>query len=104
MADINTLSNQLDALTAAVKALDSKESGRYVVDSDRYKWVAGALSSISSKVGVDVDEQAVAAALLVGLAPMVGDAIRAALADGIPADPNALADAVVAKLAGKLSA
>lgn len=55
------------------------------------------LRSIAPKVGVDVDEKALAANLLAGLAPTVRDAVLAA------GQPSAVADAVVAKLGAALN-
>lgn len=97
MADINTLTAQLDALTAAVKGLRSEESGRYVVGTNRHAWLAGALNDIAGKVGVDVDESALADSILTGLAPTVRQAVIDA------GQPEAVADAVVAKLGAALT-
>jgi hypothetical protein len=68
--------------------------------------LAGLLRSIASKVGADVDEAAIAAAVLEGLGPQVGDAVKAAVDGlGVPAgvDVDALAAAVVANLGARLS-
>ncbi|NUR15556.1 MAG: hypothetical protein HOQ13_04510 [Dermatophilaceae bacterium] len=97
MADINTLTAQLDALTAAVKGLRSEESGRYQVATGRHAWLAGALNNIAGRVGVDVDEQAIADGILTGLAPTVRQAVIDA------GQPEAVADAVVAKLGAALT-
>jgi len=92
---------RLDDIYAAVAGFRSEEAGRYVVDANRYKWTAGVLSSIAGKVGATVDEQAIAAQVLAGIAPAVSDAVKAAVAAGVPAEQ--LADAVVAKLGQRLA-
>lgn len=92
---------RLDDIYAAVVGLRSEEAGRYVVDANRHKWLTGALGSIAAKVGVDIDEQAIASELVAGLAPAVSDAVRAAVAEGVPTDQ--LADAVVSKLGARLA-
>jgi hypothetical protein len=63
--------------------------------------LATMLRSIAAKVGADVDEAAIAAAVLEGLGPQIGEAVKAAVAEGVPT--GELADAVVAKLGAKLS-
>jgi hypothetical protein len=55
------------------------------------------LADIAGKVGVDVDENALAAQILAGLTPAVRDAVIAA------GQPDAVADAVVAKLGAALT-
>ena len=88
---------KLDQALAAINGLRSEESGRYVTYSNRHGWIAGALNGIASKVGVDIDESALAKAVSAALTPT----IRKAVLDAGQTD--AVADAVVAKLGAALN-
>jgi hypothetical protein len=59
-----------------------------------YSWQI--LRAIAPKIGVDVDEQALAAEILSGLAPTVREAVATAAAAG--GSPDQIAEAVVAKI------
>lgn len=97
MSDVSTILAALEKLDSNVSGLRSEEAGRYKVGSGRFQWLAGALNAISGKVGVDVDEKALAAEILAGLEPQVRQAVLDA------GQPSEVADAVVAKLGAKLN-
>ncbi|WP_343994181.1 N-acetylmuramoyl-L-alanine amidase [Terrabacter terrae] len=105
MSDVATLLAAINKVDANVTGLRSEEAGRYKVDTNRHSWVATVLTQLSGKVGVDVDEQAIAAQVLTGLTPQVSDAVKAAVAatPGAGIDADTLAAAVVAQLGAKLT-
>ena len=72
-----------------------------LLDSGDGNYLVGILRSIAGKVGAPIDEQAIAATVLAGLAPAVSDAVKAAVAAGVPT--GELADAVVARLGERLA-
>lgn len=70
VADINTLTAQLDQALAAIGSLASAESDRYLTATARQRWLEGALNTIIAKVGADpVDEAALAKVLAAELVP-----------------------------------
>ena len=72
-----------------------------LLDSGDGNYLVGILRSIAGKVGAPIDEQAIASTVLAGLAPAVSDAVKAAVAAGVPT--GELADAVVARLGERLA-
>lgn len=94
MADINTLTAQLNALQNAVDGFRAEEAGRYRTASDRYDVETGRyghlvslIGDVAAHAGVTIDAAALGGAIAAQIGEQVSGALTAELANLVQSLP-----------------